>query len=150
MLVFRITKQKYIRDMSGESVWLYPGRWNAHNTPVIYTSESLALAAWEIAVRIDPINFPENLAYVKIKIPDDSIQVFSKTGIKASVIQQNISISAGMDFIKKGKFIALKVPSVVIPESFNFMLNPYHNAYSSKVKIIDINPFRYDNRTSLW
>ncbi len=129
---------------------MYPGRWNTYNTPVLYTSESLALAAWEIAVRIDPINFPENLTYVKIKIPDDSLHVFSKTGMNADFIHRNKSIQAGMDFIKKGKFITLKVPSVVIPESFNFVLNPNHSTYNSKVRILEIKPFRFDDRTGLW
>ena len=150
MQVYRIAKQKYIKDLSGAGAALYPGRWNSRNIPVLYTSESLALAAWELAVRIDSLNFPENLFFAVIEIPDDLI-VTAKGTTKPDFFHSQLeSIRIGDQFVQRAKKIALKVPSVVIPSSNNYVLNPQHPDFHSKVKLVKIKPFKYDERLQLW
>ena len=124
MFVYRIAKEKYVRDLSGEGASRYPGRWNTKNSPVIYTAESLALAAWEFAIRIDPVNFPPNLAYAKIKIPDDSITSSRKISTKTEFSRRTEQLKIGAEFLSKGKHLVLQVPSVVVPDSFNYVINP--------------------------
>jgi len=50
MDLFRVTRKKYIDDLSGEGSRLYGGRWNHKGAAVIYTSESISLAAMEVLV----------------------------------------------------------------------------------------------------
>lgn len=51
----------------------------------------------------------------------------------------------GDQFIEEGKFLALKVPSVVVPDSFNYLLNPMHFLFKS-IKIIESSPIVFDQR----
>jgi len=51
----------------------------------------------------------------------------------------------GDKFVAEGKFPVLKVPSVVVPGDFNYLLNPNHPGFN-KVKIKSIEPFNFDER----
>ena len=57
----------------------------------------------------------------------------------------HITQKIGDDFIKVNQYLVLKVPSVVAFGDFNYLINPEHTEFS-RVKIIDINPFGFDQR----
>jgi RES domain-containing protein len=59
MRVWRISKAKYAHSaFSGEGARLFDARWNFAGTPMVYTSSSLALAAIEYFVHLDPSEAP--------------------------------------------------------------------------------------------
>jgi len=51
----------------------------------------------------------------------------------------------GDKFIKAGKFLVLRVPSVVVPGDFNYLINPWHKEFST-IKIVTAEPFSFDER----
>jgi RES domain-containing protein len=59
--------------------------------------------------------------------------------------EQNILKQIGNNFLKDGKYLFLKVPSALVQEEYNFLLNPTH-AKASQVKIKNIKPFSFDAR----
>lgn len=70
VLLYRIGKTKRIKDLSGEGARLYGGRWNVKGTPVLYTSDSTALATLETLVHT-PLNLmPKNLSILTLQLPD--------------------------------------------------------------------------------
>ena len=92
MIVFRLSRSRYKYDLSGNGAKIAGGRWNSIGIPVVYTAESRALAALEIAVHT-PLNVvPEDYMMVTIFIPKASIHeiqtkdlppnLFPKTGIR--------------------------------------------------------------------
>ena len=71
VLLYRIGKTKRIRDLSGEGARLYGGRWNLKGTPVLYTSDSTALATLETLVHSPLHLMPNNRSIITLNLPDD-------------------------------------------------------------------------------
>src|ERR1700739_441880 len=74
MQVWRISKAKYAHSaFSGEGARQFDARWNFAGTPMVYTSSSLALAAIEFFVHLDPSGAPVELISVSADVPDESV-----------------------------------------------------------------------------
>ena len=149
MLVYRLSKEEFCNDLSGRGARDYGGRWNSKGYPVIYTSESRSLAAFELAVHLNLFLMPTKYMMVKINIPED-IDIESVNSKKLSTGWNSFPVNPitqkiGDAFINKNESLVLKVPSVVIPSDFNYLINPLHKDIK-KVTIVDIEPFSYDNR----
>jgi RES domain-containing protein len=147
MIVYRITDCKYINDLSGVGAALYGGRWNSKDTHVVYTAQSGALALLEAVVHIGKV--PANgYCMATINIPDDSISSFPLSQLPedwAGNPPPDYLRVIGDHFINAGKYLVLKIPSVLMMEEHNYLLNPRHPEFK-KVKIISQRPVRVDGR----
>ena len=148
MRVFRIVKEKYA-TLDGVGGLHSSGRWHNKGTRVIYTSESSALAAWEYIVHIGTLSLlPNDLVLLEIDIPEYNI---IELPIKDLVDGWNgfpfkdETMNVCSIYFNTNKAFAIKVPSVVIPNSFNYVLNPNHPKIN-QCKIIEMAPFAYDSR----
>jgi len=150
MLVYRIAQEKYIRDLSGYGAFRHSGRWHTKGNHLIYTAESRALTALELIVRIIDIPvFSNHHHLLTLYIPDD----LSMRKINVNNLPENwkqnpsglLTRAFGDRFIRNNKFLMLKVPSVMIPGEFNYLINPNHSEIK-KVKIKKVEPFHFDNR----
>ena len=151
MFVYRIAKKEH-SALDGMGGLFGPGRWHKKGNLVIYTSEHASLAAWEKIVHVASFeNLPNNLLLVKIEIPD---------GIEIQTVPQKIlvtgwdcfpfaieTVNYGTSFLQGKEFLALKVPSVIIPDEYNIILNPLHPDIQF-CKIISTIPFVFDKRVS--
>lgn len=151
MFVYRITKAEHAA-LDGMGGLYGSGRWHKKGFPIIYTSEHASLAAWEKIVHVASFeNLPDNLLLVKIEIPDkieiqwipDSILIKGWDGFPFASETANF----GTDFLRAKEYLALKVPSFIIPDEFNIILNPLHPEIH-KCKIISETPFLFDKRIS--
>jgi RES domain-containing protein len=149
MIVYRLSKQAYINDLSGRGAELNGGRWNSKGTAVVYTSSSRALAVLEVAVHT-PLGFmPSDYFMVTIELPDSS--AIFKPGIDQLPEKWNSNplIKAtqqiGDSFVKANMYLALQVPSATVAGDFNYLLNPLHIDFKS-VKIIAADLFEFDSR----
>ena len=147
MLVYRIADCQYINDLSGKGAALYGGRWNSQDTYMVYTAESPALALLEAVVHIGRI--PEKgYCMITIEIPHEKIETLTTDHLSAewhkSPAPDHLK-KYGDSFIQSNKLIALKVPSVIIPEEHNILLNPHHPDFK-KVKIITSRSLSIDER----
>lgn len=70
MLVWRICQQRY-SAFDGEGARRANGRWHRQGVPLIYTSDTLALAALEYFVRLNPGDADARLIAVSANIPDN-------------------------------------------------------------------------------
>lgn len=149
MKVYRISEERYINDLSGRGSGYAGGRWNPKGRNVLYTSDNSALAVLEIIVSAPRIMFPETLWIAAIEIPENSIKT-----IDARILEKNWraplptlqSIEIGIQWLNENKFLALKVPSVVVPFDYNYVLNPKHRHFK-ELKIASL--FKYDLDTRL-
>lgn len=149
MIVYRLSKQAYIHDLSGRGAELNGGRWNSKGTAVVYTSSSRALAVLEVAVHT-PLGFmPADYFMATIELPNNA-DVF-KPGVDQLPEKWNSNplIKAtqqiGDGFVKVNKYLALQVPSATVTGDFNYLLNPLHPDFKA-VKIINIDFFEFDSR----
>ena len=149
MIVYRLSKSKYSSDLSGRGAELSGGRWNSKGVAMIYTGESRALCTTEIAVHTPLGNIPTDYEIVSIEIPDDaSIGAIDMTMLPEhwrTFPHPYFTREIGDKFISDHVFLAIKVPSAVVPGDFNFLLNPYHKAIST-VRIKEIAAFEFDER----
>jgi RES domain-containing protein len=148
MIVYRISKTRYANDLSGEGARLHGGRWNHKGTPCIYTSENRALAVLEYTVNVAIDDIPRALSMVLIEIPDSDIAVFPVNSLPGNWHDTPAPASTkdfGTAILEKQQYPVIKVPSAVIPEEFNYLLNPQH-LNSRFFKIVLIKDFVYDIR----
>lgn len=126
MEVYRLSKTNYAADLNGTGAKLYGGRWNAVGTPCIYTAASRALAVLEFTVNVTIDFMPKNLSFCSFEIDEDFIQKVTLADLPADWKATPSPLSTkqlGTTLLKNGAPI-LKLPSVVIPDEFNYILNP--------------------------
>lgn len=149
MTLYRLSKQQYINDLSGRGAELTGGRWNSKGIPVLYTAESRALAAIEIAVHTPLGIMPANYYLATIEIPDiERASMVDIADLPANwdrnpflIITQKI----GDSFIKANKHLILQVPSATVKGDHNYLINPLHIDFK-KVRITSTEPFEFDSR----
>jgi RES domain-containing protein len=147
MLLYRIAKCTYINDLSGTGARLYGGRWNSIGRPVVYMASSRALAVLEVLVHLPPTLIPDNFCQITFEVPDD-VQTLNVKSLPANwqeYPEPSILKNIGDAFLKANKHLLLKVPSAVVKEEYNYLLNPAHPGIAS-VKAIDQQPFNFDER----
>ena len=147
MIVYRLSLREYSEDLTGAGSKLYGGRWNFIGTPVIYTTENISLAVLEILVRADKTNIPPDYMLMRIEIPETlSITSIAKSKLKKDWKQDVDNTQfIGTEFAKTNQAVVLKVPSAVVDEEHNFILNPAHPDIK-KIKIKQVMPFKFDKR----
>ena len=148
MRVWRICSKKHQR-FDGEGARLYGGRWNHVGTSVVYTSGSLSLAALELFVHVDIDIAPDDLDAVQADVPNSlAMETIKIEGLPknwrrypAPEALQDI----GTAWATKASTAILAVPSAVIPEELNYLLNPAHRDFK-RIRIQKPIPFHFDPR----
>jgi RES domain-containing protein len=116
-------------DLSGVGAKSTGGRWNAAGVAVVYTSQTRALACLETVVHLNAGGLPLNRYLVEVTIPDDVWTSARMTPSASLPVGWNAepagraSIEFGMNS-RSGTSALLVVPSVIVPEEFNVLINP--------------------------
>lgn len=147
MIVYRLATEMYKDDLSGNGAKLFGGRWNSAGLSVLYTTENISLAVLEILVRTDMQTIPITYHLIKIEIPDSITSLFITINKLKNNWKDDLGYTQWMgdEFIKSNKLLLLKVPSAVVDEESNYILNPEHSDFK-KVKISAIKKFQFDKR----
>jgi RES domain-containing protein len=149
MRLWRICRQIHAADaFSGEGARLFGGRWNSQGLRMVYTSTSLALAAIETFVHLEPNLRPDDLVSIKAEVPEDVATErldLKSLPSKWYELRDESLRTFGDRWIRAGKAIALHVPSAAIRGEWNVLLNPEHSDFR-KVKIEKPNLFQFDLR----
>ncbi|MEM9830051.1 MAG: RES family NAD+ phosphorylase [Bacteroidota bacterium] len=147
--VFRISRAKYASDLTGTGARLHGGRWNSKGQSLLYTASSRALAAVELAVHLDLNDLPDDLIMTTLGIPESATMITLNNLPKGwnSHPPELPSKKIGDDFLTGNHHLILAVPSVVVSEDVNYLLNPNHPLFA-KVHIKRQVPFHFDPRLS--
>jgi RES domain-containing protein len=149
MIVYRICAKKFAHDLSGAGAEKYGGRWNNIGQPLLYTSAHRSLCVLELAVHT-PLHLIKNMSLVllSIQIPDGDAVIVPSKGLPYQWNQTphtDVSQQFGDEFIKENKYLAMRVPSIIVREEYNILINPRH-AMAHHVKLVDVVDFTIDNR----
>jgi RES domain-containing protein len=150
MILYRLTNGGFIKDLSGNGSKLYGGRWNSVGFNAIYTTENISLAILEILVHVNKYKRPLDYHLIYIEIPEKiSTAIIDKEKLKRAW-KTDISYSQfiGDEFLKSSNELLLKVPSAIVDEENNFIINPKHPDIA-KVKITTSKIFEFDERLYL-
>ena len=150
MRVWRLARRSF-QALDGEGARLYGGRWNSPGRAVVYTSQTLSLAALELLVHVDPLQAPSDLVALAVDVPDDPglgafVDASEFTDAEwRSYPAPEWQAELGDLWIADGTFLWLGVPSAIVPEEFNVLLNVAHPRMSD-VRITDTRDFTFDRR----
>lgn len=147
MILYRLSKNSYANDLSGAGARIYGSRWNSIGMPMVYFASSKSLALLEVLVHLPPMLIPDDFCMSTYQIPDDFIE------LKADILPQNWKElgnqpniqKIGDRFVKSKSNLLCKVPSVIIQDEYNYLLNPLH-PLASKAKLLKKEPFSFDAR----
>lgn len=146
MIVYRFAKEKFSSDISGEGAKIWGGRWNSPGLAVLYSSCSISLSLLELLIY--QASYEEIMInrLMRIEVPDSLIQTLSVDSLKGKW-QNDIDYSRfiGNEFLQACKSLLLKVPSAIIPDEYNILINPRHSAFG-KVSLISSSVFEFDTR----
>jgi RES domain-containing protein len=139
-------------DLSGKGAELTGGRWNRNGSAVVYTSIGIALACMETVVHLGATTLPMNRFLVRIDVPDD---VWARRRTAAAntlpvgwtaAPSGRVSHDFGEAWLKDSSSPALlEVPSVIVPEEFNVLIDPRHPD-AARILATRLRQFRYDAR----
>ena len=148
LIVWRISKAGH-ESFDGEGARLYGGRWNHPGARATYTSESLSLAALEYFVNLDTDLVPDGLVSVRAEIPTGlehkTIEAGDLPGNWRTYPAPEALQDLGTEWIRRCETVVLSVPSAVVPEERNYLLNPAHEEFSS-IRVGSPRPFHFDPR----
>jgi RES domain-containing protein len=146
MKVYRITLEKWSRNLTASG---FPARWNSHGRFVIYTANSRALACLENVVHRSGEGLNQLFKVMIIDIPEDLLikilPVETLPDNWASLEMYQNCQQIGDNWLNSVESAVLQVPSAIIPNECNFLLNPAHPDFS-KIKLIATEDFIFDSR----
>jgi len=139
MRVFRIAHQRFVDDLSGEGARRNGGRWTPPGWHAIYASEHPALAAWEklVHMRLNLDTTPLNYELAALDVPDNNRQRIPHVPDDPQ--------SVGKTWLQQRETLVLEIPSMVVPYSWNAIINPQHPAMS-EVVLQRLGTFVFDPR----
>jgi RES domain-containing protein len=138
-------------DLEGKGAKATGGRWNNVGVPILYTSSSIALAVLETVVHLGAGIFPMNRYIVAIDIPDaefDARLVVRGVDLPAAWNSNPASFKSkdfGSNWIGTKAELVLEVPSVIVPDESNYLINPLHKD-AGKITAKNRGQYTYDPR----
>ena len=145
MVVYRITLDKYA-DLSASG---NPARWNPRHTAVIYTACSRALACLENVVHRSSLGLNHQFTVLLINIPNSlKIQTIEEKDLMkgwSTFDNMPYTQQLGDNWVTENKYAVLRVPSVIIPGEWNYLINPGHPDFK-KINLVAKEPFVFDKR----
>lgn len=145
------TKTYTAEDMSGTGAKVSGGRWNDVGEALVYSSESRALACLETIVHLNAGGLPFNRYLVEIDVPDDVWAAAEQADPSALPVGWDAepaglaSVRYGSAWVSSLRSALLLVPSVIVPEERNAVINPLHPD-AGKIKASKVRKWLYDPR----
>ncbi len=147
--IWRICQARYAEDaFSGEGARRFGGRWNSRGVPLVYASTSLALAAIELFVHLEPNQAPSDLVSIAAELPDGEPAIRWEMealppnwwGDEPAPMRE-----LGDRWIREKQSLAVFAPSVPIRMEWNVQVNPLHPR-AGEIVILETQPFIFDAR----
>jgi RES domain-containing protein len=138
-------------DTTGAGAKATGGRWNRPGLPVLYSAGSIALACLETLVHIRLGELPLNRYLVAIEVPEDvwlAAAVFDTGGPHVgwdAVPHGKVSLDAGDAWLSARRSLLYRVPSVIVPQETNVLINPAHPD-AAGLRFTKVSRWTYDTR----
>ena len=150
MELYRIAQEEYANDLSGNGARLFGGRWNSEGFYALYAAATRSLALLETLAHTPAKMLQQkNYMLVTITVPDKIlVQIITSNKLLADWDVPDIrqyTQKMGDGFLLAKKELLLSVPSVIVPEENNYVINPLHPEFK-KIKIIHCRRIGFDKR----
>ncbi len=136
-------------SLDGRGGLFASARWHTSGRPIVYLAETAAGALIEVLVHLelDLNNLPQSYTLLKAEAPDNvSIRTLSDSDLPPNWRQNETAArSVGDEWLASGTHALLRVPSAILPETFNVLLNPGH-PHAAQVKVLWCQEYPWDRR----
>jgi RES domain-containing protein len=136
------------RILSGGGAYRNGGRWNSRGRAVVYMSESLSLCILENLVHMVRVPMMQSFKSIWVDMPESSIHALEKMDLPPSwkaIPAPEATKKIGDRWFDEKVSAVLKVPSTVVPDEGNFVLNPMHPEFK-KLRMGEVRDFEVDER----
>ena len=134
---------------SGDGAFLFGGRWNPPGVSMVYAATSLSLAALEMLVHMPVRELPKDYVWIEadLRVEESKVERWPVSSLPRDWRSlENAELQAkGAAWSSAAKALAVLVPSVVIPEEWNVLINPLHSA-AKNIVVGAPKPFVFDER----
>lgn len=148
--IFRIVHRKYADEpFSGKGGLYAASRWASRGRLVSYASESLALATLEKIAGTGRLGRLGEMVYLAADLDEAAIQVTPSEELPEGWDRRppgRASRALGDQWLQGRASVALRVPSVVLPEGWNYAINPAHPDFEAALTTREAEPLELDPR----
>lgn len=143
MVLWRISRH---RDLTGTGGLRAAGRWHHAGRPIVYLAESPAAALLEVCVHTSANDVPPEFTLLRIEGPD-----FEMPTIRVEDLPEDwrtrleVTRDLGSAWLEGNEDVLLRVPSAIVPETMNYLLNPSHRR-AAEFEITDSIAYPFDLR----
>lgn len=150
MRVYRLVKERYANSaLDGSGAKAYGGRWNSKGVAVVYASDSVSLATLELLVHLHRSEVLNRYALLSLDVPDTDIMTLDETALPRnwrSDPPPSSTAAIGDQWVVRRVSLALTVPSTLIPQQRNVLIDPAHADFEGVLASRTNEPFVFDSR----
>ena len=134
-------------DLSGIGGVRFPARWHNKGRPIVYTAEHPAGALAEFLAHLDLEDIPASFQLITIEADDAIVplRLDPRTLAQDWAVNHAVTRKAGDAWLGGGESLLLRVPSVLVPDTFNLLINPLHDD-TRRLRIVKAEKVPLDSR----
>jgi RES domain-containing protein len=123
------------------------GRWHWPGQPVVYLSESPSAALLEICVHTAANDIPPDFTLLRVEGPERTPSTLHALAPEWQT-RLEITRDAGTEWLRERKTLLLRVPSVIVPMTWNYLFNPSHRD-ARRFRIAETLKYPFDARIKI-
>jgi RES domain-containing protein len=149
--VWRLVRRKYCLSpqaaFDGSGAAIAGGRWNRKGTRVAYASWTRSLSVLEILATIDRRDAPSDYVFARARLEESDVTALHALPSDwRSPARSLATIEIGENFVRASVALALAIPSVIVPQESNYIINPRHIRFSALNVLDSFESFHFDDR----
>ena len=149
MRVYRIARKRHLNDLTGTGAKTFGGRWNHRGTVMLYTSETRSLAMVEFLVHVSWMQAPGDMGLATLEIVNEiQPEILSPADLpedwRLYPAPPRLA-DLGSDWVHSQRSLLLRVPSAVVEQEHNILINPGH-ADIVRVTVLEVKDLEFDRR----
>jgi RES domain-containing protein len=147
VILWRISIHATLNGVGGMKA---PARWHKLAHPIVYCAPNPATALVEVLVhqrQVEAEDYPDELQYLEIEAPDTTSIATIDPGALGHAWEGDESVTQeiGDEWLRSRRTALLRVPSVILPATWNVLFNPRH-AESAAIRLRQIHRHRFHRR----
>lgn len=146
MKLWRLYRRAHGQGLDGAGGRHAAGRWHHQGTPVVYFGAGAAIVVLEKLAHLNPDTLPADLMLGLFEADVSVTDVWPEASAQNRDLDDvELTRTAGQEWLKSGRSCVLRVPSIVVAEEHNLVVNPLH-AEAQRITLTTERPFTFDGR----
>lgn len=143
MELWRLYREAHGPGLDGTGGLYTAGRWHLRGSRVVYFGASASTVTLERLAHVGTASLPDDLLLSKYA-GELSVEDVASHDVH-DTRDFGETHACGEAFLKRRTACVLRVPSVIIPEEYNFVFNPLHGD-ATKIELVSTRKFAFDSR----